>query len=49
VIAKAQDTLLLALSVAVQSTLLVPIGKSDPLGGTQTTVTFCELSVAVTV
>jgi hypothetical protein len=36
-------------SVAVQKTLVTPFGNVEPLGGVQTTVAICELSVAVTV
>ena len=38
-----------ALSVAVLVTTVVPTGKVDPDGGTETTVTLEQLSVAVTV
>jgi hypothetical protein len=44
-----QETRLLAASVAVQRTLVMPLGNTDPLGGRQVTVTICELSDAVTV
>lgn len=34
-------------SIAVQVTVVVPIGKDDPDGGTQATVTPGQLSLAV--
>src|SRR4051812_5421078 len=46
---KPHETRLLEGSVAVQRTFVFPLGKRDPLGGTQTTVTNCELSEALTV
>jgi hypothetical protein len=44
---KLQLAVLLALSVAVQVTVLVPLRKVDPLGGVQLTVTPGQLSVAL--
>jgi hypothetical protein len=45
---KLQWVVLLALSVAVQVMVLVPLVKAEPLGGVQVTVTPGQLSVAVT-
>jgi hypothetical protein len=44
---KLQLAVLLALSVAVQVTVLVPLEKVEPLGGVQLTVTPGQLSVAL--
>src|SRR5438552_16471317 len=46
---KLQVLLLPEASVAVQVTLVVPMGKVEPLGGLQVAVTFEQLSVAVAV
>jgi len=46
---KLQVAVLLDASVAVQVTVVVPIGKQAPLGGLQTTVTPGQLSDAVAV
>jgi hypothetical protein len=44
---KLQFAVLLALSVAVQVTMLVPLANVEPLGGVQLTVTLGQLSVAL--
>ena len=44
-----QVDLLPAASVAVEVTVVMPIGKAEPEGGLETTVTPGQLSVAVTV
>jgi hypothetical protein len=44
---KLQLAVLLALSVAVQVTVWVPLAKVEPLGGMQLTVTLGQLSVAL--
>ena len=46
---KEQVAVLPEASVAVQVTVVVPGGKGEPDGGTQTTVTPGQLSEAVTV
>ena len=46
---KEQVALLLAVSVAVQVTVVTPLAKLEPLGGVQATVTPGQLSVAVAV
>ena len=46
---KLQDAVLPAASVAVQRTVVVPLGKAEPEAGLQTTVTPGVSSVAVTV
>ena len=44
---KLHEDLLLAVSVAVQLTVVVPFGKAKPDGGAHATVTPGQLSVAV--
>jgi hypothetical protein len=44
---KLHEAVLLALSLAVQVTVLVPLAKLDPLGGAQVTVVAPQLSVTV--
>ena len=46
---KLQIDWLPTLSVAVQFTVVVPLGKADPEGGEETTVTVPKWAVAVTV
>jgi hypothetical protein len=46
---KAHDAVLPLASVAVQATVLVPLGKAEPLGGMQFVVTPEQLSLASTV
>ena len=46
---KVHDAVLVEASVAVHVTVVVPFGNVEPVGGTQTTVTPGQLSVAVAV